>query len=150
MAPENKNMKVFSRMVFVFVASFFGATAIAAEFDGSEPLMCSFAQIVECDAGAECRSVTNESIDAPDFVRFDFKKKQVIAIAAGVENAPADLGNVINLTNYLIVQGVQGGAQGAANSLAWSATIDHESGHISMAAAGEKAGFVVFGACTEI
>jgi hypothetical protein len=143
-------MKDFARIVLVFVASFFGATAIAAEFDGSESLMCSFAQIVECDAGAKCVSVTNESIDAPDFVRFDFKKKQVVAISAGVENPPADLGNVINLANYLVVQGVQGGTEGAANSLAWSATIDHESGHMSVAAAGEKAGFVVFGACTTI
>ncbi len=143
-------MKVFVKLVFVFVASVFGATAIAAEFDGSESLMCSFAQIVECDAGEECRSVTNESIDAPDFVKFDFKKKQVVAISAGVENAPVDLGNVMNLTNYLVVQGVQGGTEVAANSLAWSATISHDSGQMTVSAAGEKAGFVVFGACTEI
>jgi len=143
-------MKVFAKLVLVLVASFLGAAAIAADFDGTKTLMCSFAQITECDAGAECRSVSNESIDAPDFVRFDFKKKQVIAISAGVENAPAELGDVINLTNYLVVQGVQGGGEGASNSLAWSATIDHESGHMSVAAAGEKAGFVVFGACTAI
>jgi hypothetical protein len=143
-------MKVFVRTVFVFVASLFVMTAIAADFDGSESLMCSFAQIVECDAGAECRSMSNESVDAPDFVKFDFKKKQVVAISAGVENAPDDLDNVLNLDNYLVIQGVQGGAEGTANSLAWSATIDHESGHMSVAAAGEKAGFVVFGACTAI
>ena len=143
-------MKVFVRTVFVFVAGLFVITAIAADFDGSESLMCSFAQIVECDAGAECRSMSNESVDAPDFVKFDFKKKQVVAISAGVENAPDDLDNVLNLDNYLVIQGVQGGAEGTANSLAWSATIDHESGHMSVAAAGEKAGFVVFGACTAI
>ena len=143
-------MKVYTKLVLVCVAGFFGATAIAAEFDGSESLMCSFAQIVECDAGEKCASVTNESIDAPDFVRFDFKKKQVVAISAGVENPPADLDNVINLANYLVIQGVQGGTEGAANSLAWSATIDYESGHMTVAAAGEKAGFVVFGACTTI
>jgi len=143
-------MNVFGRLVFVLVASFFGVAAIAADFDGSKALMCSFAQIIECDAGDECFPVTNDSIDAPDFVKFNFKKKQVIAISAGVENAPADLGNVIDLANYLVVQGVQGGAEGTANSLAWSATISHESGAIVVAAAGENAGFVVFGACTTI
>ena len=143
-------MKVFGRLIFVLIASFFGATAIAADFDGSKALMCSFAQIIECDAGDECFPVTNESVDAPDFVKFNFKKKQAIAISAGVENAPADLGNVIDLANYLVVQGVQGGAEGTANSLAWSATISHESGAIVVAAAGENAGFVVFGACTAI
>jgi len=40
-------MKVFGKQVFVFVASCFSVTAIGAEFDGSEPLLCSFAQIVE-------------------------------------------------------------------------------------------------------
>ncbi len=143
-------MNVFGRLIFVLIASFFGVTAIAADFDGSEALMCSFAQIIECDAGDECFPVTNESVDAPDFVKFNFKKKQAIAISAGVENAPADLGNVVDLANYLVIQGVQGGAEGAANSLAWSATISHESGAMVVAAAGENAGFVVFGACTTI
>ncbi len=144
-------MKVFGRLIFVFVASFFGVAAIAADFDGSKALMRSFAQITECDVGDECFPVTNESVDAPDFVKFNFKKKQAIAISAGVENAPADLGNVVDLANYLVVQAVQGGAEGAANNtLAWSATISHESGAIVVAAAGENAGFVVFGACTPI
>ena len=143
-------MKVFARMVFVFIASFFGATVIAADFDSTETLMCSFAQITECDAGAECLSVTNESVDAPDFVKLDFKNKQVVATSAGVDSPPDDMDNVINLANYVVVQGVQGGAENTANSLAWSATISHASGHMTLAAAGEKAGFVVFGACTTI
>ena len=143
-------MRVFARMIFVFVAILFGATAIAADFDGTETLMCSFAQITECDAGEECLSVTNESVDAPDFVKLDFKKKQVVATSAGVDSAPDDMDNVINLANYIVVQGVQGGAEGTANSFAWSATIDHQSGQITLAAAGEKAVFAVFGACTTI
>lgn len=143
-------MKVFAKLVFVFVMSFFGAASFAEDFDGSKTLMCSFAKITECDAGAECRSVTNESVDAPDFVKLDFKKKQVVATSAGVENAPDDMDNVINLANYVVLQGVQGGAEGTANSLAWSATIHHESGKMTLAAAGENAGFVVFGACTAI
>jgi hypothetical protein len=48
------------------------------------------------------------------------------------------------------VQGVQGGAEGAADTLAWSATINHATGLMVVTAAGENAGFVVFGACTAI
>jgi len=143
-------MKVFVKLVLVFVAGFVGSTAIAADFDGSKSLLCSFATITECDAGAECFSETNENVDAPDFVKLDFKKKQVVAISAGVETAPDDIDNVINLANYIVVQGVQGGAEGTANSFAWSATINHESGKLTLAAAGENAGFVVFGACMAI
>lgn len=143
-------MKVFAKQVFVFVASCFSVTAIAAEFDGSEPLLCSFAQIVECDLGSECRPVTNQSIDAPEFVKLDFRRKQIVAISGGVETAPDDIDFVINLANYVVAQGVQGGAEGAADSLAWSATISHATGRITVAAAGENAGFVIYGACTAI
>ena len=143
-------MKVFGRLGFVFVASCLGVTAIAAEFDGSETLMCSFARVVECDIDSECRQVTNESVDAPDFVKLDFKGKQVIAISAGVESAPQDIENVINLTNYVVLQGVQGGAEGTANTLAWSVSISHETGQMVLSAAGENAAFVLFGACTAI
>jgi len=143
-------MKVFGRLGFVFVASCLGVTAIAAEFDGSETLMCSFARVVECDIDSECRQVTNESVDAPDFVKLDFRGKQVIAISAGVESAPQDIENVINLTNYVVVQGVQGGAEGTANTLAWSVSISHETGQMVLSAAGENAAFVLFGACTAI
>ena len=141
-------MKKIGRQVLVIVASFFGATAIAADFDGSETLLCSFAQIVECDLGSECRPVTNESIDAPDFIKFDFKKKEVVAISAGVETPPDDIDNIIDLASYIIVQGVQGGAEGTADTLAWSTSINHETGQLVVTASGENAGFVVFGACT--
>ena len=143
-------MKIIGKQVLVFVASCFGVTAIAADFDGSETLLCSFAQITECDLGSECQDVTSASVDAPDFAKFDFSRKQVTAISAGVESAPDDIDNVIDLASYVVVQGVQGGAEGAADTLAWSASINHQTGLIVVTAAGENAGFVVFGACTAI
>ncbi len=143
-------MKVFGKQVFVFVASCFSVTAIAADFDGSEPLLCSFAHIIECDLGSECKQVTNDSVDAPEFVKFDFRRKQVVAISAGIETEPDDIDFVINLANYVVAQAVQGGAEGAADSLAWSATISHATGQMVVAAAGENAGFIIYGACTAI
>jgi len=143
-------MKSLTKQVLVLVASCFSVTALAADFDGSKTLLCSFAQITECDLGSECRAVTNESIDAPDFVKFDFRRKKFSAISAGVETAPDDIDNVIDLASYVVVQGVQGGAEGAADTLAWSATINHATGLMVVTAAGENAGFVVFGACTTI
>lgn len=143
-------MKFLGKLGFTLVASGLSMAAMATDFDGSEALICSFAQVTECDAGADCRAVTNESVDAPDFIKLDFKKKKVTAIFAGVEGGVDDLDNVMDLASYLVVQGVQGGAEGAADSLAWSASIDHESGLIVVSASGEKAAFVIFGACTAL
>jgi len=49
-------MNLIGRQIFVFAASIFSVTAFAADFDGSEPLMCSFGQVIECEAGFQEKS----------------------------------------------------------------------------------------------
>ena len=56
--------------------------AVAGDFDGSQPLLCASMDIIECDAGAECFRVTAQSINAPQFLRIDFKKKSIRATRA--------------------------------------------------------------------
>ena len=133
----------------IFAAGVFGATAAVADFDGSEPLLCSFAQVRECDIGSECRVVTNESVDAPDFVKLDFGRKQLVSTTAGEDSAAADF-RVVDLTTYLVVQGVQGGGSEASDTLGWSLSINQATGQMVAAGAGEDAGFVIYGACAPI
>ena len=148
MAPENNDMQPFVRRFFIFVASMFGVAAIAADFDGSEPLLCSFGQVVECDGGSDCAAVTHDSVDAPDFLKLDFRKKQVVSTTAGEDGPPDDIEKITNLSTHLVVQGVQGTASG--DTLGWSMSINHQTGHMVLTGAGENAGFVIFGACTPI
>jgi len=138
-------MKTRSMRLLTFVAGVLGTTVAAADFDGSEALMCSFGQVIECDAGSVCRVVSHESVDAPDFVKLDFKKKQIVSTTAG-EDSPADDISVTTLTTHLIVQGAQGTGNGDA--LGYSLSIDQATGQMVAAGAGENAGFVIFGACT--
>ncbi len=140
-------MKIFGRQVFVLVTSVFGVTAVAADFDGSKPLICSFGQVVECDAGSKCSVVSHDSVDAPEFVKLDFRKKQIVSTTAS-EDSPARDIYVTDLTTHLIVQGTQGSGQGDA--LGYSLSIDKATGQMAAAGAGESAGFVVFGACAPI
>ncbi len=128
----------------VFVTGF--ATSVAAtSFDGSEPLICSFGQVVECVSGSDCLAVTNDSVDAPDFVKLDFRKKQIVSTTTG-EDSPAGDIKVTDVSTHLIVQGIQGGGNG--NALGYSLSIDKSTGQMTGAGAGENAGFVIFGACT--
>jgi len=138
-------MKTIMNKLLLITAGLFGAAAALADFDGSEPLICAFGQIIECDYGAECQAVTNESIDAPDFVEFDFKKKQFVATTAGESTEPDDIDNVQDLDNHLIAQGVQGTTR--TDPLGWSISINQTTGRAVLTAAGDNAGFVVFGAC---
>jgi len=135
-----------SKQFLVLATSLFGAAAVMADFDGSEPLMCSFGEAIECDDGAECREVSLESIDAPDFVELDFRKKRIVSVLAGEDGAPDAIDNVVDLANYLVVQGVQGGDNN--DTLGWSFSISHETGDLVASASGERAAFVIFGACT--
>ena len=131
------------------VAGAFGLSVAAASYDGSEPLMCSFGKVLECnDEKSKCRIVSNASVDAPDFVKLDFRKKKIVSVSAGVESPPDDIDSVKDLANYLVVQGVQGGS--ANDTLAWSMSISHETGQMVVTGAGENAGFVVFGACAPL
>ncbi len=135
-----------SKQFLVLAASLFGAAAVMADFDGSEPLMCSFGEAIECDDGADCREVSLESIDAPDFVKLDFRRKQIVSVLAGEDGAPDSIDNVVDLANYLIVQGVQGGDNN--DTLGWSFSISHDTGDLVATGSGEGAAFVIFGACT--
>lgn len=138
-------MKMIMKRMLLAAAGVLGSTAVLADFDGSEPLICSFGQIIECDYGAECMSVTNESIDAPDFVVLDFKKKQFVATTAGESTESDDIDHVEDLENHLIAQGVQGST--STDPLGWSISINQTTGRAVLTAAGDNAGFVVFGAC---
>ena len=132
--------------LLALVAGVFGISVAVADFDGTQPLICSFGKVLECnDEKSKCHVVANASVDAPDFVKLDFRKKTIVSVSAGEDSPPDDIDNVIDLANYLVVQGVQGGS--ANDTLAWSMSISHETGQVVVTGAGEKAGFVVFGAC---
>lgn len=141
-------MRIIVRKTLVIAAGLLGATVVFADFDGSEPLMCSLGSIIECDEGEACRTVTHASVDAPDFLKLNFKKKQFVASTAGVDSAPDDMDNVADLPNHLVIQGVQGTSKD--DPLGWSMSINHETGRMVLTGAGVNAGFVVFGACTPL
>ena len=138
-------MKTIMDKLLVAAIGLFASAAVLADFDGSEPLICSFGQIIECDYGAECAVVTHESVNAPDFVELDFKKKKFVATTAGESREPDDIDNVEDLDNHLIAQGVQGTTR--VDPLGWSISINQETGRAVLTASGDNAGFVVFGAC---
>ena len=134
--------------LLALTAGVFVTPIAGADFDGSEPLMCSFGQAVECIPGSECRAVTNESVDAPDFVKLEFRKKEIVSTTAGVDSPPDDIDNVVDLASYLVVQGAQGGS--ANDTLGWSLSINHSNGQMVATGSGENAGFVIFGACSPL
>jgi hypothetical protein len=124
------------------------ATAAAADFDGSTPLVCASMEAFECDAGGVgCRAVTPESIAAPRFVKLDLKKGELISSR---RDQPDKLPPVTHAGGRLILQAVIGKERPDNEGLAWTLSINETSGDLVLSAAADEAAFVIFGACTKI
>ncbi len=122
----------------------------AADFDGSKPLVCAAATLSECIPGGVCEQVTSESINAPDFVRIDLKKKIITVDAPGREvRPPSQIKSSAIIDEKLFLQGSDAG-KGIRDGLAWSMAIDQKNGKMVLTASGDAVGFVIFGACTTL
>jgi len=114
------------------------AAAAAGKFDGSAPLLCVPTDIHECAADAECKRVTADSVNLPQFLRVDVKGSKVHAGEAGRESP---FSRVDHLDGTLLLQGGQ-------NGRGWTMTISETTGKMSATITATGEGFVVFGACT--
>ena len=125
------------------------ATAIAADFDGSKPMLCSTVNVNECSPDGTCESVSARDVNAPDFIRVDVKKKTMAGTAGGTDRPANKIDSAEVLGGLLFVQGKAANpeAAGADDGLAWSMAIDAESGYMVLTGSGHAVAFVVFGSC---
>ena len=140
-----------NRFKLIFAVSLCVVATIAAadDFDGSKPLLCSVATLSECIPGGACEQVTPETVNAPDFLGIDVKKKTVRGIAPGQEKRPPSMIlSSVTIDKKLFLQGADDGVEGIRDGLAWSISIDQDNGKLVLTASGDAVGFVIFGACT--
>jgi len=126
--------------LLIFLLLLTPITVPAADFDGSKSLICALKDDFECSPDG-CERVTSEAINLPQFLRLNFKEKQITTVREGVQVRTTKMERVESPGNNLFLQGVE-------NNLAWSLVIDQTAGKMVMTIAGDQVGFVVFGACT--
>ena len=135
-------MKIFGPVGVVLAAAGiclapYGAAA-AGKYDGSAPLLCVPILVTECEAEGECKRVTAESVNLPQFLKVDVKAQKVHSEETG---RASPVRNVEHLNGKMIIQGGQDGR-------GWTMTISEETGKMSATISSDGEGFVVFGACT--
>ena len=118
------------------------ASLFAADFDGSEPMLCASLDVLECVDGSRCKTVTAESVDAPQFITVDLKNKELKLDRSGRPRS-AQLRNRESLNGRLVLQGV-----GTETGLGWTFSVDEETGRFVVSASGDEVAFIIFGACT--
>ncbi len=116
------------------------STAAAGLYDGSQPVICSFMQSVECSE-EECDTGDADDVVIADFVRIDFKKKKISILDEGRRDESTEIRTIEKLDDRVILQGIESGR-------GWSLSIDSDTGETVLAVSGQGTAFAVFGECT--
>jgi len=113
----------------------------AADFDGSQTLLCAPTDAVQCEGAGECERAEVEDLNIPKFLSIDFKNKEMTGRLEGATSDEATkIQNVEKLDNQTVLQGIQ-------NGRGWSIVIDAALGDMTAAIAGDDISFVLFGGC---
>lgn len=110
--------------------------ALAADFDGSKPLLCATQSALDCARGDDCAAGLPEEIGAPSFMRIDLAKKSVIGPQTTTEILLQDKSG-----KQLLLQGREGG-------FGWTIVVDQPSGELTVTLTNRNGAYVLYGACT--
>ena len=116
--------------------SLFALPALAADFDGSKPLLCATQSALDCSRGDDCAAGLPEEIGAPAFMRIDLAKKAVIG-----PNTTSDILLQDKSGKQLLLQGREAG-------FGWTIVVNQESGELTVTLTNRNGAYVLYGACT--
>ena len=122
-------------LLFLFCALTLPALAEEA-IAGTKPLICATIQAVSCAPGEECERGLPESIGAPQFLRIDFVKKEIIGTTRSTQILFMEKSD-----EQITMQGFELG-------MGWTLAIDRATGKAVFTFANREEGIVIFGACT--
>ncbi len=120
----------------------FPLQAMAADFDGSKTLACAVIEAIACAPREGCKKGWAEDLNLPQFLTVDFGKKLI---------SGDRLNEGGRLEAAIMARTTQDGSiilQGAQNGRGWNLTLEKQTGRMTVTAAGQDEGFVLFGACT--
>ena len=122
----------------IFLLSVTTVAAFAGQLiDGKEPLICATVEAISCVRGENCEKGLAEDLGAPQFMRIDFIKKEVIG--------PKRASPVLHMeTDDALIT-----LQGFELGMGWTMAIDRSTGNASITFASMDEAFVFFGACTK-
>ena len=120
---------------------------LADMFDTSKPFLCASMDVYECIDGGECKMVNAETIDAPEFLRVNLKRK---AIFSSRNATPTEIEHIEDVESRVVMHGTEDGVSETGDGVGWTLSIDKRTGRMVATAAGIEAAFVIFGACTTL
>lgn len=124
------------RSLVLLGLSLLAVPALAADFDGSKPLLCATQAALDCSRGDDCASGLPEEIGAPAFMRIDLAKKAVVG-----PNTTSDILLQDKSGKQLLLQGREAG-------FGWTIVVNQEGGELTVTLTNRSGAYVLYGACT--
>ena len=112
----------------------------APAFDGSRNLVCAITEMQQCRAGEGCEAITPAEANVPQFLRFDFKKKQISGRRPDGTVVNTPIAASTRLEDAIAMQGVEG-------PYGWTVSLG-TNGDLGITIAGASYSTVAFGACS--
>jgi hypothetical protein len=133
-------MKRFAAKLAIASTCLSGSVA-AAPFDGSSPLICAALSRHLCSADAPCEAQDPEDSDVPRFLKVSVKDRQVTGVRPSGAKIDTKIEAIKHATDTMFLQGIQ-------EAFIWSMAISEKDGAMTLTAANDGNGMVIFGACT--
>lgn len=135
------------RRLFLTMALLSIAGLANAEFDGSEPLLCTIMMTHTCDFQG-CERAARAGVDGVRHLVVDFDRDRVKSPNTSLQ---APISAVTTVDNMLFVSGiVEEGGPEDEDARSWTMAVANPTGVMSLAVAGEDVTQSVLGACTPV
>ena len=140
MATHQKKNILYTIMAILFLAAL--STQAFAALDISSPFICAFTKSFDCDNAEGCQEATSDSLGLPPFIKIDIAKNLLTAAVSQKAESRTEtpIKSFHEVNGKLILQGIE--------RRGWSAVIDKETGHMTVAASTDNEAVVLFGVCT--
>ena len=115
-------------------------------FDGRTPLLCTIAQLHECNPHAGCQLVPVETAADVRHLSFNFKNKTV-RLAHWDPGLTSSIDGVDTIDDTLVVQGMDPGDEEAVDGAGWTLSVNKTYGTMVMTVSGRDVAFVGMGSC---
>lgn len=134
-------MKYYRRFLGLLVLlSVSTGAVIADEASGSPPLLCAVTYTMACETQGDCVEGPPDAVNLPIFMKIDPEKKVVETARKGGERRTS---KILSTT----IQGDTLALVGFDHQHGWSAAIDKVTGKMTVTAAEQGVGYIIFGAC---
>jgi hypothetical protein len=140
-------MRITSISIVAALLCFVAAPAMAK--DGDSDLICAVVDVYVCGYEEPCHRAKPDAINAPDFLKIDLKEKTIVGRRHDGSYGTFKVTNQVKTPKLVFLQGMQKDDSDEDNddAVAWSMTLNIDSGRMSAAISGDRAAYTLFGNC---